>query len=146
MMKTGVFLRAAIFTRKVTRKEELISKLRSLPPTAGVFQAPFCPSTRLRINMENRWNIETAIPIHDPFGIRLTRIRRFPGVYLEPSDSSLSKDYDIILMNCNLYVACRSFQCSCSKAELCSTEVCWCGSDMKCVIPSTISARAMDFD
>ena len=97
--------------------------------------------------MGNRWNAETAIIIHEPLGIWLTRIWRFPGVYLEPAGYIwLSNDDYIRLISCNWYAACRYFQCSCSTAELCCTKVCWCEGDVKCVNPSTISAHAPDID
>ena len=65
---------------------------------------------------------------------------------LSPLDISLSNDNLIRIISCSWYATCRSFQCSCPKAKLCCTKVCWCEGDMKCVNPSTISAHVPDIE
>ena len=63
---------------------------------------------------------------------------------MSPPDISVANDDNIRLISCNCNAACRSVQCSCSKAELCCTKVCWYKGDMNCVNPSTISTHDQD--
>ena len=130
MMKTGVVYGQRSSQERLPENRNSIPKLRSLPPIAGVFQASFCPSTRLRSHI---WDTAEIPKSPSPPMYPLHVLGHSRGLPRARPDRSLSNDNDIELIYSNWYAACRSFQSSCSKAELCCTEVCWCESDRKCV-------------
>ena len=70
------------FHKKGYQKTAIHSKIALFASNSRCFQVPFCLSKLSRGNMENCWNVETAITIHEPIGIWLGRLWWFPVVYL----------------------------------------------------------------
>lgn len=135
-------MRSAIFSRKMLGKQHVTPKLRSLPPTQAVFRL-HCARAHFQTAIWRSAHLPDP-PSMDPLEYGWEVVGDTLKSRMSPTENPIAPPDILRLVTCSCTTACRTTQCSCSKAGLSCTEFCKCKRDISCRNPATIAKSPED--